>query len=86
MFFSSNALKCVSMNNQKCKMRLETININTNVPSFYPYNILVNNYIGSFYNINGSYAKLCVSDIAKNIDIKVFNLMSRTNKTSFRMA
>ena len=27
------------------------------------------------------YAKLCVPDVSKNINIKVFNLMSRTNET-----
>ena len=28
-----------------------------------------------------NYAKLCVSDVAKNLNVKVFNLMSRTNET-----
>ena len=32
-----NPLKCVSINNQKCKIRLQIININSNEPSFYPY-------------------------------------------------
>ena len=35
-----NTLKCVSMNNQKCKVRPEIINPNSNEPSFYPYSIL----------------------------------------------
>ena len=30
MFLSCNALKCVSVNNQKCKIRPELININSN--------------------------------------------------------
>ena len=30
--------------------------------------------------IDNPYAKLCVPDITKNIDIKVFNLISRTNE------
>ena len=42
MFLSCNALKCVSVNNQKCKIRPELIKINSNDLSFYPYNILVN--------------------------------------------
>ena len=37
-----NLLKCVSMNNQECKMKPETINVDSNEPSFYPYSILVN--------------------------------------------
>ena len=35
-FFSCNALKCVSMNNQVCEVRPEIININSNEPLFYP--------------------------------------------------
>ena len=27
------------------------------------------------------YAKLCISDTIKNINVKVFNIMSRTNET-----
>ena len=34
-FFSCNALKCVSMNNQECKARPEIIDINSDGPSFY---------------------------------------------------
>ena len=38
-------LKCVSMNNQECKIRPEIINVNsayTFEPTFYPYSIKVN--------------------------------------------
>ena len=68
------------MNNQKCKIRPETIFINSNEPSFYPYSIFVNKCSGSCNNINEPYAKLCVFDVVKNMNIKVFNLMSKTNK------
>ena len=34
---SLNAVpKCISMNNQECKIRPEIININSNEPLFYP--------------------------------------------------
>ena len=36
---------------------------------------------GSFNNINDSYAKLSVLDVVKNINVKVFNLISRSNET-----
>ena len=39
MFFLCNALKCVSMNNQECKVRPEIININSNEPLFYPCSV-----------------------------------------------
>ena len=69
------------MNNQECRIRPEIININGNEPIFYPYSIKVNKCSGSCNNINDPYAKLCVPDLVKNINIKVLNLMSRTNET-----
>ena len=75
-------LKYVSMNNQECRIRPKIININSNKPSFYPYSILVNKCSGSYNNISDPYAKLCVPVIVKNIiNVKVFDLMSRTNET-----
>ena len=62
MFFSysllnRNSLKCVSVNNQECKVRPEKININSNEPSFYPYSVNINKCSGSCNNINDPYAK-----------------------------
>ena len=56
------------------------MNINSNEPLFYPYSILVNKCSGSLNDINNSFAKLCVPEIVKNMNIKVFNLMSRINE------
>ena len=72
------------MNNQECKVRLEIINIYTNKSSFYPYSVKVRKCNGRCNNINDPYDKLCVPDVVKNV--KVFNLMSRTNKTRHIMA
>ena len=69
------------MNSQDCKIRLQIINVNSNEPLLYPYSIKVNKCSGSCNNINDPYPKLCVPDVAKNIIVKVFNLMSRTNET-----
>ena len=76
-----NSLECISMNNQECKARPNIINVNSNEPAFYPYSIKVNKCSGSCSNINDPYAKLCVPDIIKNINVKVLNLMSRINET-----
>ena len=78
MFFGCNVLnvnplKCVSMNNQKCKIRPRTIDINNNEPLFYPYSIEVNKCSGSCNNTNAPYAKLCVLDVVKNIKSNVKN-------------
>ena len=82
-FFSCNTLKGLSMNNQECKVKPEIININSNEPSHYPYSVNINKCSGSCNNINDPYAELCVPDVIKNINVKVFNPMSRTNKTRY---
>ena len=78
---SVNPLECVSMDNQECKVRPDSININSNEPSFYNFITKIKNCSGSFSNINGPYARPCVPDVVKNFNIKVFNLISRTNET-----
>ena len=75
------SLEFVSMNNQECKITSEIINVNTNESIFYPYSITISKCRGSCNTINDPYAKLCNPDTNKNINVKVFNLMSRTNKT-----
>ena len=77
----ANSLEYISMKNQECRARPKIIDINNNVPVFYPYSIKVNKCSGSCSNVNDPYAKLCIPDIVKNINIKVFNLMSRINET-----
>ena len=69
-----NSLECVSMNNQKCKIRSEIINVNTNEPMFYPCSITINKCKSSCNTINDPYVKLCVPDTIKNIHVKVFNV------------
>ena len=76
---NANSLEGVSMNNQECKIRSEIINVNINKPMFYPYSIKINKCKGSCNTINDPYAKFCVPDTIKNINVKVFNLMSSTN-------
>ena len=72
---NGNYLECVSMNNQKYRTRNKIININNNEPLFYPFSIKVNKCSGSCNNINYPYAKLCLPDAVKNINVKAFNLM-----------
>ena len=75
--FKVKSLECISMINQKCTSRPKIIETNANEPVFYPYSIKINKCSGSCNNINDPFAKLCISDITKNINVKVFNLMSR---------
>ena len=78
---NATQLKYVSMNNQECKVRPEIENVNSDEPVFYPFSIKTSKCSGSCNNINDPYAKMCFPDVIKNINVKVSNLMSRTNET-----
>ena len=58
-------LNCISMKNQECKTRPQVVNVNN----------------GNCNNISDPYAQICVPDVIKSLNVKVFNLMSRTNET-----
>ena len=50
---------------------------------FFPFSIETSKCSGSCNNINYLYAEICVPDVVKNLNVKVFNLMSRTNETRY---
>ena len=79
-FANINSLSCISVKNQECETRPQIVNVNGDEPLFFPFSIETSKCSGSC-NINYPYAKICVPDIAKNLNAKVFNLMSRTNET-----
>ena len=86
MFFSyylpsTTSLSCISVNNQPCKARPKIVNVNSNNPVFYPFSIKKNKCSGNCNNIIPPYAKIFVHDVVKDLNVKVFNLMSRTNET-----
>ena len=85
MFFGSlssvNPLEYVSMKNQECKVRPGIINVNSKDPVFFPFSIKTSRCSGSCNNINDPYAKMCVPDVLKNLNIKVFYTILRTNET-----
>ena len=82
-FTNANSLSFISMNNQECKTRSQVINVNGDEPVFFPFSIETSKCSGSCNNINYPYAKICVPDVVKNLNVKVFNLMSSTNETRF---
>ena len=79
-FANANSLSCISMNNQECKTRQQVINING---VFFPFRIEASKCSGSWNNINYPYVKICVPDVVKNLNVKVFNQMSRIDETRF---
>ena len=81
---SVNSLSRISMNNQEYKVRLQIVNVNGDNPVFFIFSIKTSNCSGSCNNINNPLAKLCVPDVVKNLNIKVFNIVSGTNETRRR--
>ena len=61
--------------------RPKILDINPNEPVFYPCSIKVNKCSGDCNNINDPMAKLCIHNIVKDMNIKVFNLLARINET-----
>ena len=74
------------MSNQECKTRLQAVNVNGDGPVSLPFSIETSKCSGSSNNINYPHAKVCVPDVVKNLNVKVFSLMYRTNKTRHRIA
>ena len=64
------------MSHQEFKIRTEIINVSTNEPMFYSYSVKINKCKSS---CNNPYTKICVPDTIKNTNVKLFNIMSRTN-------
>ena len=71
------------MKNQECKTRPQVVHVNSNNAMFYPFSIKTSKCSGNGNNINSPYAKICVPDVIKDLNVEVFNLMSRTNETRF---
>ena len=80
---SATPLNCISMKNQECNTRPQVVNVNINNPIFYPFSIKTSKCSGNCNNINNPYAKSCVSDVIKDLNIKLYNLMLRTNEIRF---
>ena len=77
----TGALNFISLNNQECKVRPEIVDVSSNNPIFYPFSVKLNSCGGNCNSINDPYEKICVADVVKNLDVKVFNPMSRSNET-----
>ena len=65
----------------RSKTRPQVINVNSNNPIFYPFSIKTSKCSGNCNSINNPYAKIRVPDVIKDLNVKVFNLMSITNET-----
>ena len=48
---------------------------------FYPYNVLVNKCSGSCDMLDDPMAKLCIPNVIKSVNMKVYNFLMRLNET-----
>ena len=78
-----NALECLSVVNQECKPRPKILDVNEGIGEalFYPYNMLVNKCSGSCNTLDNPMSRICVPNIIKNVNIKVYNFLMRLNET-----
>ena len=65
-------LSFISMSNQECKTRPRVVNVNGDGPVFFPFSIETIKCSGSCNNINYPYAKICVPDVVKNLNVKKY--------------
>ena len=80
----TKTLECVSVVNQKYMPRPKVrkyINEAVGEALFYAYNVLVNKCSGSCDTLDILMAKLCVPNIIKRINMKVYNFLMRLNET-----
>ena len=75
-------LECVSVVNQKYMPRPKVLDVNEGVGEalFYPYNVLINKCSGSCDTLDDPMAKLCVPNIIKVINMKIYNFWMRSNE------
>ena len=79
----AKALECVSVVNRKCMPRPKILDVNEGVGEtlFYPYNVLVNKCGRSCNTLDDPMAKMCVVNILKRVNMKVYNFLMRLNET-----
>ena len=73
----------MSVVNQKCMPIPEILDVNEGVGEalFYPYNVLVNKCSGSCNTLDNPMAKLCVPNVIKRVNMKVYNFLMSLNET-----
>ena len=69
------------MSNQECRIGPQIVNANGDNPTFFPFSIETRKCSASCKSIKNRHAKLFVPDVVKNLNVKLFSLMSRTNET-----
>ena len=80
-FDSKGPIKCLSLNNQSSQTRSTIVNVNSVKTLFCLFNVSANNIGGSCHIIIDPYARVCVPNKVKSMNVKVFNLLPWVNET-----
>ena len=80
---SERPITFICLNNRSCQARPTLADIKSNETFYYPFTISVNKCARRRNTINDPYAQVCVPSKVKNMNVKVFNLMSGVNETRF---
>ena len=65
-----------------CQARSTLVNVNSDKILFYPFTVTCK-CGGSCNTIDDPYARVCVPNKVKNMNVTLFNLISRVNETRF---
>ena len=78
-FSGSLATECVSLNNEKCMIRSTFIGLNPVELNYYPFIVNPDKCYGSCNDPDLS-TKICVPSKTKDINIKLFNMITKINE------
>ena len=67
---------CLLLKNQEFKVKKVIVD---NDYMTFPYKIKVAKFVGSCKDVENPYFKVCLPDVAKNVSVKSFDLISRKN-------
>ena len=79
----TKALERMSVVNKKYMPRPKILDVNEGVGEalFYPYNVQVNKCSGSCNTLDNPTEKLCVPNVIKGLNMKVYNFLTMLNET-----
>ena len=83
---ASNHTKCVSLSNQKYKIKPFLINLHPNEYSqefhYHPFSVKLDRCIGSCNTLNDLSNKVCISNKTEDLNLIVFNMITGINESS----
>ena len=84
----SNHTKCVSLSNQKCMIQPTLINLHPNEYSqefhYYPFSVKLDRCVKSCNTLNDLSNKVCVPNKTQDVNLSVFNMITRINESKIR--